>query len=81
MSHTRKFLAKFNGKCGKCEKWFGPDTSIHYVAPGKLGHVDCNNPLTHTPYEEAEEVAPEPPTTPVCTDCFVHKPCPCDDDL
>lgn len=61
-----EFEAKYFGACSECEEFIKPGQLIHYGENG-AAHVDCD-----------EAAPPERPTV-TCTECWLIKPCGCDE--
>lgn len=61
------FTARYAGKCSACGAPFLAGTMVESnpERPSTYRHVECPD---------------ERPAAPVCSACFLVKPCPCDDD-
>ena len=66
------FTAQYAGTCDSCEEPIRPGQSVRYTAAGDVVHAGCadGDPRLVTA-ERVEET---------CTDCWLIKPCPCDDE-
>lgn len=63
------FVAKYSGTCGRdCGDPIVPGDEVEYVPEYELVHADCEAEASLTRVTET------------CTDCFIQKPCPCEDD-
>jgi len=60
-------LAARHGTCASCGEHVSPGEPIHYLAGAGWAHANCDAPT-----------ADDRPR-PVCPECFLQKPCPCDD--
>jgi hypothetical protein len=63
------FLARFSAVCGNCEGRFNPGERAKYE-DDDLIHAGCAG----RPASARRQLA-----VVVCTQCFLEKPCPCDD--
>lgn len=61
-----KFTAQYRTWCGNCDGTIAPGDMIEPGAEGRFDHVEC-------------DPAPRRPEV-VCPDCFMVKPCECDDE-
>lgn len=66
------FPAKYRGKCASCLEPIEVGQEVHFVGAynhdKELQHVECEEAIT-IPEHRA----------PVCKDCWLEKPCECDD--
>lgn len=62
------FEARFIGNCGSCEGGIYPGDPLRF-SEGKYIHADCLDIIPETPRRPG----------PVCSNCFIEKPCECDD--
>mgnify|MGYP002787308297 CR=1 FL=1 len=64
------FRAMYRGVCGSCGEAIAPGDECAYDE-GSVVHEDCvGAPRVRVTVKQAE----------TCTDCWLEKPCPCDDD-
>lgn len=68
LSHT--FPARYHGRCATCDEQITPGDTVGYDDDGALVHDDCDRAAP--PVEKT--------TAPVCTVCWLTKPCGCDDE-
>lgn len=60
------FEARYSDICDSCGERINPGDVIEYVVD-EVAHVFCN-----------EDASAERPRE-TCTECFIQKPCPCED--
>lgn len=63
------FEARYGGRCGGCDDRIRPGQLVVFV-DDELVHLDCE--------EAALRVRP---AAVVCTECWLERPCPCEDGL
>ena len=68
--NSRPFRARYFSRCGSCQERIVPDDVVRYEKH-VLVHDDCGDTQAHEP---------ERPAAPVCSTCWLTKPCECDDD-
>ena len=63
------FTARYHGRCTSCHERISPGDPVTYNDDDELVHQDCDQhaPRTSKP-------------APVCTTCWLTKPCGCDDE-
>jgi hypothetical protein len=61
-----EFEAKYPGPCADCDERIKPGQLVYFAEDG-VAHVDCE-----------EIIPPERPTV-TCTECWLIKPCRCDE--
>lgn len=62
------FTARYHGTCAACSEHINPGDQVAWVADDVV-HTDCENPNRPQP----------PPAAVVCEECWMTKPCWCDD--
>ena len=62
---TTSFLARFTGRCPSCDEAIHISETIRYDADDNIIHDECGDPKPRKP-------------VPVCTECWLEKPCACD---
>jgi hypothetical protein len=68
------FEAKYGGKCANCGEDIRPGDSVRYL-DGELVHVGHG-----VSRDTASRIGARAKRAVVCTDCFLEKPCACDDE-
>lgn len=72
------FEAKFPGRCAAvCGNGIHPGDRVVYV-DDRLVHEDCEDVMLGNIARAARAVSLQPAEV-VCPNCFLVKPCPCDD--
>lgn len=64
------FQAQYGGSCDECQERIKPGDRVTYIDDGVLVHVGCADPDRRA-RRSVVEVA--------CGECFILKPCGCED--
>lgn len=62
--------AQYGGRCDACQERIVPGQPVRYDADDELVHAGC---------ADVAEGRPVKRPVVVCTECWLQKPCPCDD--
>lgn len=64
------FKARYFGRCAACDEQINPGESVEYDDDDELVHRECRWVVPVTAGDKR---------APVCTTCWLTKPCGCDD--